>query len=78
MYRAAVEWDWGDLTQSVSASDCEPYEPGKSEDVRRFSGEHTYPTRGRYRVQIRLKRNGKVLAAANTTVTVRPGVRDVY
>ena len=24
LYCAAVEWDWGDLTQSESASDCEP------------------------------------------------------
>ena len=76
LYCAAVEWGWGDLTQSESASDCEPYEAGKSEIVRRFSGEHLYRTSGRYRLQIRLKRNGKVLAAANTSVQVRPGVRD--
>src|SRR4051794_32252840 len=30
-YCPTVEWDWGDGTQSESASDCEPYEPGKSE-----------------------------------------------
>jgi hypothetical protein len=76
LYCAAVEWDWGDLTQSESATDCEPYEAGKSEIVRRFTGEHVYRTQGRYRLQIRLKRNGKVLVAANTSVTVRPGVRD--
>jgi hypothetical protein len=76
LYCAAVEWDWGDLTQSESATDCEPYEEGKSEIVRRFSSEHVYRTQGRYRLVIRLKRNGKVLTAANTTVTVRPGVRD--
>jgi hypothetical protein len=77
LYCAAVEWDWGDLTQSESAADCEPYEPGVSQIVRRFSSEHTYRSQGRYRVQIRLKRNGKVLTAANTTITVRPGVRDL-
>lgn len=76
LYCAAVEWDWGDLTQSESATDCDPYEEGKSEITRRFSSEHVYRTQGRYRVIIRLKRNGKVLTAANTTVTVRPGVRD--
>jgi hypothetical protein len=76
LYCAAVEWDWGDLTQSESATDCDPYEAGKSEVVRRFSSEHVYRTQGRYRLVIRLKRNGKVLSAANTTVTVRPGVRD--
>jgi hypothetical protein len=75
-YCAAVEWDWGDMTQSESATDCEPYEEGKSEILRRFSSEHVYRMRGTFRVVIRLKRNGKVLTAANTTVTVRPGVRD--
>ncbi len=76
LYCAAVEWDWGDLTQSESATDCEPFEQGKSEIVRRFSSEHVYRMQGRYRVMIRLKRNGKVLTTANTSVTVRAGVRD--
>jgi hypothetical protein len=76
-YCAAVEWDWGDLTQSEAATDCEPYEAGVSQIVRRFSGEHVYRTQGRYRVQIRLKRNGRVLTAANTSITVRAGVRDI-
>ena len=31
---------------------------------------------GRYRVQLRLRRNRKVLASTSTIVTVRPGVRD--
>ncbi len=63
-YCAGVEWDWGDLTQSESATDCEPYEAGVSQIMRRFCSEHVYRTQGRYRVQIRLKRNGKVLTAA--------------
>jgi hypothetical protein len=76
-YCATVEWDWGDLTQSESGTDCEPYEAGVSQIVRRFTGEHTYRSQGRYRLQIRLKRNNRVLTAANTTITVRAGVRDL-
>jgi hypothetical protein len=77
LYCASVEWDWGDLTQSEETADCEPFEAGVSQITRRFTGEHTYRTAGRFRVQIRLKRNNKVLAGANTTVQVRPGVRDL-
>jgi len=77
LYCASVEWDWGDLTQSEEAADCEPYQAGVSQVTRRFIGEHTYRTSGRFRVQIRLKRNNKVLMGANTTVQVRPGVRDI-
>jgi hypothetical protein len=76
-YCAAVEWDWGDGTRSQANYDCEPYEPGKSEIRRRFTNEHVFYTAGSYRVQFRLKRNDKVVAAASTTVQVRPGVRDI-
>jgi hypothetical protein len=76
LYCAAIEWDWDDGTRSESASDCEPYEEGKSTLKRRFSAEHTYDTAGRFKVQVRLKRNNKVLMAANSTVQIRPGVRD--
>jgi hypothetical protein len=48
-----------------------------SQITRRFVAEHTYRTAGRFRLQIRLKRNNKVLVGANTTVQVRPGVRDL-
>jgi hypothetical protein len=75
-YCAAIEWDWGDLTESEESNDCEPYEAGVSEVQRRFSAEHTYQSGGRYRVQLRLRRNRKVLASTSTIVTVRPGVRD--
>jgi hypothetical protein len=77
-YCATVEWDWGDLTESEESNECEPYEPGVSEVRRVFSAEHVFQSGGRYRVQLRLKRNRKVLAAAATTVTVRPGVRDAF
>ena len=75
-YCASVEWDWGDLTESEESNECEPYEAGVSDVRRIFSAEHTFHSGGRYRVQLRLKRNRKVLVSASTTVTVRPGVRD--
>lgn len=75
-YCAGVEWDWGDLTESEESNECEPYEAGVSEVQRRFSAEHTFQTGGRYRVTLRLRRNRQVVAAASTTITVRPGVRD--
>ncbi|MEO5822094.1 MAG: PKD domain-containing protein [Vicinamibacteraceae bacterium] len=75
-YCATIEWDWGDLTESEESNECEPYEAGVSNVKRVFSAEHTFHSGGRYRVQLRLKRNRKVLASSSTTVTVRPGVRD--
>lgn len=75
-YCPSVEWDWGDLTESEESNECEPYEAGVSTVRRVFSAEHTFHTGGRYRVQLRLKRNRKVLAAATTTITIRAGLRD--
>jgi hypothetical protein len=75
-YCAAIEWDWGDLTESAESNECEPYEAGVSDVRRVFSAEHTFHSGGRYRVQLRLKRNRKVLASTSTVVTIRPGVRD--
>ena len=73
---AAIEWDWGDLTESAESNECEPYEDGVSAVKQVFSAEHTFQTGGRYRVQLRLRRNRKILASTSTIVTVRPGVRD--
>ncbi len=75
-YCPTIEWDWGDDTQSESSYDCEPYEPGKSEIRRRYSAEHTYRVAGRFQVQFRLKKKDKVVAAAQTVLQIRPGVRD--
>lgn len=41
-YCATVEWDWDDGTKSESKTDCDPYEPGKSEIKRRYVAEHTF------------------------------------
>jgi hypothetical protein len=75
-YCPTVEWDWGDDTRSESTLDCQPYEAGKSEIRRRFTIERTFKLSGVYKVFIRLKRRDREVAAATTTVTMRPGARD--
>ena len=75
-YCAAVEWDWGDDTRSTSSADCDPYEAGKSQIKRRFTADHVYRTAGEYRIQFRLKKKDKAIAAAGTSVKIRPGLGD--
>lgn len=75
-YCPSVEWDWGDGTQSESAADCAPYEPGKSEIKRRFSIQHVFRA-GAYRVMLKLKRRDKPVATAAVSIQVRPGVGDI-
>jgi hypothetical protein len=75
-YCPTVQWDWGDGTQSESTTDCEPYEPGKSEIKRRFTVEHVFKA-GSYRVMFRMKRHDKSLGAATANIQVRPGIRDI-
>src|SRR5436309_5459496 len=74
-YCPAIEWEWGDGTQSESASDCAPYEPGKSEIKRRYTVEHVFRA-GVYRVMFHLKRRDKSVGAASVNIQVRPGLRD--
>jgi len=74
-YCPAVEWEWGDGTQSESSSDCAPYEPGKSEIKRRYTVEHVFRA-GVYRVMFHLKRRDKSVGAASVNIQVRPGLRD--
>ena len=75
-YCAGVEWDWGDDTKSTSSADCDPYEAGKSQIKRRFTADHVYRTAGDYRIQFRLKKRDKAIAAAGTSVKIRPGLGD--
>ncbi len=75
-YCAGVEWDWGDDTRSNNSADCEPYEAGKSQIKRRFTADHVYRSAGDYRIQFRLKRKDKPLAAVSTSVKIRPGLGD--
>lgn len=76
-YCATTAWDWGDGTQSENATDCEPFEPGKSQIRRHFSAQHRYDAAGEYRVIFSLKRSGKTVGTGTTTVRVRPGLRDI-
>jgi hypothetical protein len=75
-YCAGVEWDWGDDTRSNNSADCEPYEAGKSQFKRRFTADHVYRLAGEYRIQFRLKKKDKPIAAASTSVKIRPGLGD--
>ena len=76
LYCPSVEWDWNDDTTSESSVDCEPYQPGKSQIIRRFTIEHVYKVAGLYRVQIRLKQKSRVVLSANVQIQVSPGARD--
>jgi hypothetical protein len=75
-YCPTIEWDWGDGTQSESTTDCDPYQPGKSEIKRRFTVEHVFKA-GNRRITFRLKRHDKTLTAASVQIQVQPGLRDI-
>jgi len=75
-YCPTIEWNWDDGTVSESSNDCEPYESGKSQIKRRFTADHVYRTAGDYRIQFRLKKKDKALAAASASVKIRPGLGD--
>jgi hypothetical protein len=79
LYCPTIEWDWGDGTTSESAADCEPYQAGVSKIARRFSTSHVYnyADQSRFRIQVRLKRDTKVVLSASTSIQVRAGVRDM-
>jgi hypothetical protein len=77
LYCPRVEWDWGDGTRSEASENCDPFEPGKSEIKRRWTVSHTYTTAGNYRIVLRLKRADKVVLSGNTTLQVKPGMRDM-
>lgn len=77
LYCPTLEWDWGDGTRSEAGNDCDPYQPGVSQILRRFSTDHVYNMAGRFRVALRLKRNTKVVSSATTNIQVRPGLRDM-
>lgn len=72
-YCASVEWDWGDGTVSESASDCSPYQAGKSTIRRRFTAEHVFQHAGAYKIVFKLKQKTRHVATANANVQVRAG-----
>jgi len=75
-YCAAAEWDMGDGNKAEQSNDCDPYEAGKSQIKRRYAREQIFDTPGEYQVLFRLKQRNKVVATGQTTVRVRPGIRD--
>jgi hypothetical protein len=75
-YCPSVEWEWGDGTKSVSKTDCDPFEAGKSAIKRRHVVEHVFQNAGDFQVEFRLKQKDKTVAAARTSVRIRPGLRD--
>ena len=77
-YCPSVEWSWGDDITSENSEDCSPYESGKSEIRRRYSGEHVYREQGTYKLTLRLKQKDRIVAASSATVEVRPGLRDGF
>ena len=72
-YCASVEWDWDDGTTSEAASDCEPYQPGKSRIRRNYTAHHNYDVADTYHPAFRLKKKNKVVSQARADIEVRPG-----
>jgi hypothetical protein len=64
-----VEWDWGDGARSFHEADCAPFETGMTLD-RFFSARHVFRRGGEYHVKVTLRRGGRTVATANTTVMV--------
>ena len=75
-YCATVEWDWADGNMSGGSEDCDPYQAGKSEIRRRFTGEHTFREEGDYEIAFRLKQKNRVVGFSKVTVRVRGGISD--
>jgi hypothetical protein len=84
-YCATVEWDidtlggepsGSDFGRAEAQSDCDPYEPGKSEIKRRYVREQIFKSSGEYRIQFRLKQKDRIVGSARTTVRIRPGLGD--
>ena len=75
-YCPTVEWHWGDDTRAETKSDCDPYEPGKSEIKRRYVLDRVFQSPGEFRVEFKLKQKDKVVGAGSTMVRIRPGLRD--
>jgi len=84
LYCPAIEWEWGDDTRSEDSADCEPFQAGKTEIKRHFTADHTFRIEeppgspgmtAEYRdvhIQLRLRKNGKVIVSGGTTVKIKP------
>lgn len=76
LYCPQAVWEWGDETTSEQSADCEPYESGRTTIARRFTAEHTYRYGGMYKVTVRLKQKGRVVATASTNFQVQGGISE--
>ena len=62
-------WDWGDGTESVHESDCDPYEEGKALKTE-FANAHYY-RRGTYVITLALMNMDDVVIQGTAEVNVR-------
>ncbi len=69
-YCPTVQWDWGDGTISESSSDCDPFQPNKSEIQTSFTVQHVYNLGGEYTVRLSLKKADKVVALATASLNI--------
>ncbi len=76
-YCPTVEWDWGDGTISQSSSDCEPFQPNKSEIQKSFTTQHIYKTGGEYVVKIMLKKAERVVAMASASLNISRALNEM-
>jgi hypothetical protein len=72
-YCPTISWEWSRGDASRSASDCEPYEQGKSVIKRRYTAEHTFRNSGTFRVYFSLARRDKEVGTAFINIVVQPG-----
>ena len=68
-YCPLLEWDFDDGAKSTHQSDCAPYGP-ETELERRFSAGHDFHQPGDYNVSLTLKRSGRSVATASTSIDV--------
>jgi hypothetical protein len=68
-YCPLLEWDFDDGAKSTLQSDCPPYGP-ETEMERWFSARHDFRQPGEYNVKLTLRRAGRSVASARTSVSV--------
>jgi PKD repeat protein len=75
-YCPELEWDWDDGSRSVRESDCAPPEEGGTLE-RRYTASHAYRRAGVYTVKVTMRRSGRSIAMATTSINVQPGAGDL-
>jgi hypothetical protein len=63
-----VEWRWGDGERSIRTPDCESPDDDDAFYDRLWSARHNYSREGTYEVALILRRDGRAVAYATTTV----------